>query len=170
MVVPQRVQITRNGYGRATFPRGAERVDRASRWRSPFWIDDAFLAPVMRMSFNVDNRTNRMILVARLYFFWIMGLTLDNPMWWGIPGDVRAALPDPPNLLDVERSLRGKILADWAPLGHPCIGDVLLSIANRKPDGSLFPTASDGFQPDNSELSRRSAKRSREYQVNSFGT
>ncbi len=42
MAEPQRVRLTRvNGW--TVVPRGAVRVDRATAWRSPFWIDQPYI-------------------------------------------------------------------------------------------------------------------------------
>lgn len=148
MSPPQRVQITRNRYGRASIPRDAVRVDRGSPWRSPFWIDQPAIVRIMQFSLRSDTKSNRMLLVTKLHFAWLMGLTGVQTDFHCLPRDLVAELPDPPSLLEIERSLRGKVLADWAEIGLPCIGDVLLAIANRRADGSLFPTASDDFQPE----------------------
>lgn len=148
MSTPQRVQITRNRYGRASIPRDAVRVDRGSPWRSPFWIDQPSIIHIMRYSLRSDTYSNRMLIVTQLHRAWLMGLTRVEPTFFSIAREVVDELPAPPSLLDVERALRGKVLADWAEIGLPCIGDVLLAIANRRADGSLFPTASDDFKPE----------------------
>lgn len=148
MTTPHRVQITRNAYGRATFARDAVRVDRATRWASPFWIDQPAIVQAMTKRLISDTRANRMQLVTQLHFAWLMGLTQVDPAFWCLSPSAIDQLPDPPSLMEVERELRGKVLADWAEIGLPCIGDVLLAIANRTADGKLFPTASDNFKPD----------------------
>lgn len=148
MTTPHRVQITRNAYGRATFERGAVRVDRSTRWASPFWIDQPAIINQMTMRLVSDTRANRMKLVTELHFAWLMGLAQVHPAFWCLSTSAVDHLPDPPSLMEVERELRGKVLADWAEIGLPCIGDVLLAIANRTADGKLFPTASDTFKPE----------------------
>lgn len=155
MIKPHRVQITRNAYGRATFARGAVRVDRSTRWASPFWIDQPAIINQMTTRLISDTRANRMQLVTQLHFAWLMGLTQVDPAFWCLSPAAIDQLPAPPSLLEVERELRGKILADWAEIGLPCIGDVLLAIANRTVDGKLFPTASDNFKPEIVKSNRR---------------
>jgi hypothetical protein len=155
--------------GWTVVPRGAIRVDRATPWRSPFWIDQPYIFTRARLSFDADTRSNRMLMVARLHFAWLMGLTRVEPLWCFLSKEMLAQLPDPPTLLEIEHHLRGKTLADWPALGQPCIGDVLLAIANRRRDGSLYPTPSDSFEPDNSSLSRANRRRDQEYSIGKVG-
>ncbi|MDQ0305285.1 DUF4326 domain-containing protein [Ancylobacter polymorphus] len=148
MTAPHRVPIIRNAHGRATFARGAVRVDRSTRWASPFWIDQPAIINQMTKRLVSDTRANRMKLVTELHFAWLMGLAQVHPAFWCLSPSTVDQLPDPPSLMEVERELRGKVLADWGEIGRPCIGDVLLAIANRTADGKLFPTASDNFKPE----------------------
>lgn len=168
MPEPQRVRLTKVN-GRTFVPRGAVRVDRATPWRSPFWIDQPYVLTHARLSLDADTKGSRMLMVTRLHYAWLMGLTSVEPLWCFLSKEVLAQLPDPPTLLEIERCLRGKVLADWPVLGQPCIGDVLLAIANRGRDGSPYPTASDGFKPDNSSLSRANRWRDREYSIGKVG-
>lgn len=153
MTDPNRVQLTRVD-GRTVIPPGAIRVDRASRWWPPFDFDHPFLAK-SRAAY-ADDRQHRLWLLSKMYRQWITGELVNNSSWWLLTDEkVRHQLRVPPGVAEIRAVLRGKVLADWPPIGWPCIGDVLLSIANQTPDGTPFPTASDDFRPRHRAPARR---------------
>lgn len=151
---PQRVQLSRGRDGRTIVPARSIRVDRISRWWPPFDIDHPYIAKT-RATY-VDDRRHQLWLLGRMYRQWITGELVNSSNWWLlVDEEVRHQLRVPPGEQEIQFALRGKNLADWPPIGWPCIGDVLLSIANRTPDGALYPTASDNFKPRHRTVAKR---------------
>ena len=108
-----------------------------------------------------------------MYREWITGALVQNPMWWLMtPEADRRLVYLPPAIDEIQHALKGRMLADWPPLGWPCIGDVLLSIANQMPNGAPFPTPSDGFRPRHRPMTRaqmEAARRQKNYSATVFG-
>lgn len=171
MITPHRVRIARDASGHAAFPQGAVRVDRTSKWWPPFGLDHPYLA--RRSSAWVSDRQHQLWLLSSMYREWITGALVDNPMWWLMtPEADRRSVCLPPSIDEIKHALRGRTLADWPPIGWPCIGDVLLSIANQASDGTPFPTPSDGFRPRHKPMTRsqhESARRQVTYLSTVFG-
>ncbi|TSJ64609.1 hypothetical protein FO470_04945 [Starkeya sp. 3C] len=166
--LPRRVQLGKSGE-RTLVPAGAVRVDRATRWRPPFWTDHHYVDLVLRGRQWVDDRQHRLAMLAEAYRDWLMGGLTSKVSWWCYtPDALQRALPAPPAIEEIEYRLRGRNLADWPPLGWPCAGDVLLSIANRQPDGSLFPTPSDAFKPRLRPITS-DQRRKENYWISKFG-
>ncbi|WP_310202749.1 hypothetical protein [Ancylobacter sp. 3268] len=128
-------------------PAGAVRVDRGSPWRPPFWTDHPYVVRQIVQDIRViDCPGNRMLFLARMFRDWICGTLGDHVMWRSLPHYDRA-LPAPPTLTEIRTRLGGRILADWPRIGQPCIGDVFLSLANPRPDGSPMPISLDRMDP-----------------------
>ncbi|GAB4071674.1 hypothetical protein KHC28_00105 [Ancylobacter sonchi] len=147
MTAPHRVRLTKID-GRTVVPAGAVRVDRGSRWRPPFWLDHPFVDFLISWKRLIDNRDSRYAMLAHGYRLWIGRDYFEGLIWDAFTSrwfDQKP--PAAPTEDEIQHRLGGRVLADWPELGIPCLGDVLLSIANRREDGSLFPTASDGFRP-----------------------
>ncbi len=108
-----------------------------------------------------------------MYQAWITGKLVEDSMWWLLtPESSRRTVYLPPAVAEIQHVLKGKALADWAPIGCPCIGDVLLSIANQSREGVLFPTASDNFKPRRRPLTvgqRQVTRRQNSYVSTVFG-
>lgn len=149
--MPERLLLTRDGDGRVVVPAGAVRVDRYP-WRNPFPVDHQYIGilatsrPYKRAG---DARRWARVL---MYAQWLDGTLTTGATWQFFVRSQKA--PPPPPAVQIEK-LRGKHLADWPALGLPSIGDVLLARANRQADGSLYPTASDGYRPAERQLSPR---------------
>lgn len=98
-------------------PEGAVYVGRGSRWGNPFKVGTIFFVEP-----GNSNRGYRYINsnedAAYLYRYWLKGRYKDHP-----------ELPQAPEGLD---PLKGKDLACWCPLDHPCHADVLLELANKE--------------------------------------
>lgn len=156
---PKRVQITKVD-GRVIIPDGAIRVDKVSRWWPPFDLDHPYLKK--RWSVYVDDRAHKQWLHALMYRHWITGELVNNSNWWLLmPDEIKAALPAPIGVSEIRHILHGRDIADWAPLGAPCIGDVLLSLANSVDGAAPYPTPSDGFRPMSRKQSPGEAKDAR---------
>ncbi len=111
-----------------------------------------------------------MLMVARLHFAWLMGLTSVEPLLvLPLEGGTRPAARSSQPLLRSSGTSAARRWRTGRDLGQPCIGDVLLAIANRRRDGSLFPTPSDNFKPDNSSLDRANRRRDQEYSIGKVG-
>lgn len=163
---PRRVQLTRAN-GRTIVPAGAMRVDRATCWRPPFWLDHPYIEWRLKWYQLLPSRLNRYFILTKAYAEWLDGvLQPDTPLFevfWSRFFDKPP--PAPPLAAAVER-LRGRDLADWPEIGSPCIGDLLLARANRRPDGTSYPTPSDRFRPEARTLTANeleNAQRSRNF-------
>lgn len=99
--MPERIQRKRiKGY---RMPEGAIYVGRPTKWANPF-----------RVGSNEElGEVANAELAVKLFRDW-----MHHPEGW--------LLPRPPELL----SLRGRDLACWCLLDHPCHASVLLELAN----------------------------------------
>lgn len=125
--MPERIQLRRTKGWR--MPEGAVKVDRSTRWGNPFgfaWLGSerekqlCYLPngePVLAMGLfavvSSDPRQRRYS-CAEAFAAWIHGPQAEAR-------EIKAA---------ARAELRGKDLACWCPLDHPCHADVLLEIAN----------------------------------------
>ncbi|MCS0497915.1 DUF4326 domain-containing protein [Ancylobacter sp. MQZ15Z-1] len=169
MAEPRRLQLTKIA-GRTIVPAGSVRVDRATRWRPPFWLDHRYVEYLLKARGWLPTQANRYGVLAYLYRVWLAGGLKSSDFHYD---GFRARHfdqppPLPPSQEEIDRHLRGRNLADWPKPGCPCVGDVLLSIANRGPDGTPFPTASDAYRPARMPRSG-SSRRSDAYQITRFG-
>ncbi|MBS9476178.1 hypothetical protein [Ancylobacter radicis] len=143
---PCRVQIKRSATGETIIPKRAIRVDKASPWWPPFDISHPYIG--LLRSLYLDDRKHKSWMLAHMYRRWITGELVNDVSWYFmVPVEVRRQLYVPPGIVEIKTKLAGRDLADWPPIGWPCIGDVLLSLANQAPDGTPYPTPSDDFIP-----------------------
>lgn len=122
---PRRIQLRRAKGWR--MPAGAVYVGRPTTWGNPFevWRDDiSFVPPRWTVSawschWEQPDRANAIRAAVDLYRAWTQG---DGPHTsrYAAEGYRREAM----------HHLRGRDLACWCPLDHPCHADVLLELAN----------------------------------------
>jgi hypothetical protein len=105
-VKPVRVQLSRRKGWR--IPPNTVKVARPSKWGNPFQVVDVLDA-------YCGNKRDAAADCVRSYRQWLHG------------DEAYIALTSP---VEVRNELRGKNLACWCPLDHPCHADVLLEIAN----------------------------------------
>ena len=107
-MAPSRIQLRRTKGWR--IPEGAVVCTRPGGRGNPFAHPDPAIA-------------------QRMFRVWLLGTCRSAPLF-----DCRVALPDLATrrraILDTMGELRGRDLACWCPLDHPCHADVLLEIAN----------------------------------------
>ena len=115
--MPVRVQLSRRSGWR--MPEDTVSVARPGRWGNPFnWQD-------------CDQRNGQS---------WAKGQAVRRFRdWLENPGQ-HPDKPPPPTTKEIQEALRGKNLACWCSLSHPCHASVLLEIAN----GPLVCEAVDG--------------------------
>lgn len=92
---------------------------RSKGWRMP--VNAIYVGRPTKWGNVFGTRHSRMTpadryIAVQLYRAWVMGL-LETGVGYPL------------------RELRGKDLACWCPLDHPCHGDVLLELANALPSG-----------------------------------
>ena len=110
MTGPQRIQLKRvKGWRK---PEGAIVVARPSKWGNPYRVQTGCQSPL---------RMSRMLVVA--VFERDLRAAIDDP--WG-----RAHTIQFRTIAESIHELRGRDLACWCPLDHPCHADVLLRLAN----------------------------------------
>jgi hypothetical protein len=115
---PVRIRLSRSAGWR--MPAGTVKVDRSTRWGNPF----------VRCSDGAPMERGTAVAL-------FSGLLEKQGAWWPLPLPwPKGKIPGgpPTTLEDVRRELRGKNLACWCPLDHPCHADVLLRLANLDVD------------------------------------
>jgi Domain of unknown function (DUF4326) len=106
---PIRVQRRRTKGWR--MPSNTVSVTRPGRWGNPFdWRDG--------MEISDGNES------------WAKGAAVDMFNEWLHSPTMFPEAPPPPSLAQIIAALRGKNLACFCPLHHPCHADVLLRLAN----------------------------------------
>lgn len=118
---PERIQRRRTkGW---TMPEGAVYVGRPTKWGNPF-------VAYRDGHSNYDPHS----VAPEIAVDCFRRLLTGERTWSSIPPSrwPKGKLPaDWVSVEDVQRELRGKDLACWCPLSHPCHADTLLILANR---------------------------------------
>lgn len=113
MSKPIRVQLKRTkGY---RMPPNTMKVDRSTRWGNPFKVGEEYVrekaTPGGGQSCNTVESNDHAVQLFRRFTARQVRLQIES-----------------------YQELRGKNLACWCPLDHPCHADVLLEIANNDHD------------------------------------
>jgi len=102
----KRIQMTRQRPWRKDNP-DAVIVARPSTWGNPV----SWKPPLDRLY------------AARAYYNWLTGCLIQRDLHG-----------DPPSIDSIKAELAGKDLACWCPLDKPCHADVLILLANLRPE------------------------------------
>ena len=133
--IPSTVRIQRKRVKGWRMPENTISVTRPSVWGNPFFINDGFICFKTSKTGYLPlkevigwDKTSVMQIIIDAYRQWINGENWIKPFYdW----DKRYTGPQPnaPTLQEI-KSLKGKNLACFCPIGSPCHADVLLQIAN----------------------------------------